>query len=287
MAPTSGLASGLYVEDLSRRATPDRVNCQLIGQLEVASAPLDPVPVVAIHGVLDSSRSFGRLARTLASTRQVIAYDRRGYQRSRGTDDPPRLSGHVDDLLAVLETYTPAGAVVLGHSYGGIVALAAASRGSSLLRGVVSYEPPLSWMPWWTDALDAGSRALVPRPGQDPAEFADEFANVMIGPERWSRLGAAIKAEILLDGRAAATELSDLARAVPFDPTAIHVPVVVVRGSAATARHARGASWFVEHVPGAKLEVLDDAGHQAHLSAPHALGTIVEELAAKVDASRR
>ena len=51
-------------------------------------------------------------------------------------------------------------AVLVGHSYGGDVALATADRHPDLVAGVAVYETPLSWLPWWPNTT-AGSIAVA------------------------------------------------------------------------------------------------------------------------------
>src|ERR1700733_1186202 len=84
----------------------------------------DPM-IVLVHGSLDRAGSFTRVLRRLDDL-HTVAFDRRGYNRSR--DALPlntTLDGQIDDLLEVIDDRP---AVVVGHSYGGDVALGAAAR---------------------------------------------------------------------------------------------------------------------------------------------------------------
>ena len=89
--------------------------------------------VVLVHGSLDRASSFSRVVRRLSDL-HVVTYDRRGYHHSRtggasqGGPDPVSgpgadgaFDGHVADLLEVIGERR---AVVVGHSFGGDVALA-------------------------------------------------------------------------------------------------------------------------------------------------------------------
>src|SRR5271168_5306838 len=101
-------------------------------------APVVPV-VVLVHGSLDRSASFGRVLRRLGDLHTVV-FDRRGYHGSReALPLNTTLDGHVDDLLGVIAGRA---AVVIGHSYGGTVALGAALRGGAdgSIRSVGVYE---------------------------------------------------------------------------------------------------------------------------------------------------
>lgn len=267
------------------------------------------VPLVLVHGVLDSARSFSRLRRSLGPRRRVVSYDRRGYQRSRPAQPVGTgVCGHTGDLLFVLDHYAAGaggegegprrravGAVVLGHSYGAVVALAAAARRPDLVAGVLAYEPPLSWLAWWplgrgpvtgTRGGDGGdSPMLVPGPGEGAPEFTERFMRTMIGDRRYERLSPAARRGLADDGPAAAAELLGLPTRPAFDPAAVSVPVVVARGERATARHVRATDWLAAAVPGARLAVLGGADHGAHISHPAELARLLGELAARVEPS--
>ena len=88
--------------------------------------PATTAPVVVlVHGSLDRSGSFARVVRRLDDL-HTVSYDRRGYHRSRHVVPVHEtLEGHVDDLLQVIDGRP---SVVVGHSYGGAITLAAASR---------------------------------------------------------------------------------------------------------------------------------------------------------------
>ena len=108
------------------------------------------VHVVLVHGSLDRSAGLLKLGRQLDRRFRVSRYDRRGYGRSRPHPGPFTMAGQVDDLVALVssapDATTPC--VIVGHSYGGNVALAVADRHPDLVAAVVTYESPLSWEPW-------------------------------------------------------------------------------------------------------------------------------------------
>lgn len=253
---------------------------------------LESPPVVLVHGVLDSSRSFTRLRRLMSNGTRVVSYDRRGYQRSRAAWR--RAAGvevHVEDLLNIIEGLDAheraLGLVVLGHSYGGVVALAAAQRRPDLVAAVLAFEPPISWQPP-PRGLDVAPREwTVPHLDEDAARFGDRFARMMLGSPRYDRLGADIRAGLADDAVQATFELAELTSLPAFDPTAITVPVIVARGELATHRHVACTDWLAGALPAGRLVVIEGASHAAHISHPKKLATLLDELASVAVAGSR
>lgn len=221
--------------------------------------------VVLVHGALDRSASLARVARLLPEA-TTVRYDRRGYGRSAAARPPSGLDDHVDDLLAVVGAQP---SVLVGHSIGGLVALAAAGRAPALARAVVAYEPPTPWTPWW------GRTRLV----GDPGDVAERFLRRVAGDAAWAALPPRTRQQRRAEGPALVVDLG-AATEVPFDPAAVVAPVVLVRGSAADCRHRRAVDELAALLPGARVAVVDGAGHGGHLTHPDAVAAIVRDLLA-------
>ena len=80
--------------------------------------------VIALHGWLDNAASFNRLGPMLARDYRVVAVDLPGHGHSfhRPPGATYELMDYVRDLAFLLDRAAPEGAVLLGHSLGGIVA---------------------------------------------------------------------------------------------------------------------------------------------------------------------
>ncbi len=221
--------------------------------------------VVLVHGAMDRAASFGRCQRHLGD---VVAerYDRRGYGDSRplgvgGLDD------HVADLLEVLDG-SPA--VVVGHSVGGVVALAAAVRAPELVPGLVLYEPPAPWAPWWREGWEPAP------PGEEPGEAAERFLRRMLGDRTWERFGAAWQDERRAEGPALLADFAIGGTAVDdVEPDRVRAPTVVGCGDRSSARHRRAAEELAAELVDGRLAVLADADHGAHLTCPAAFAELV------------
>ncbi len=235
-----------------------------------APAHLAPL-VVLVHGSLDRSASFRRLARRLPEVR-TLTYDRRGYQGSRHAGEVCGLNGHVDDLLGLVAAVRRARGgspvVVFGHSFGADVALAAAAACPGTFGAVAAYEPPLPWL-----GLRRGPRR---DPGATPEERAERFFRAMVSDGAWERLRPADQDDRRADGPALAAELDSIRHTPAFDPAQVTVPVVLGHGGPASALHHRqGVARLATLLPSAEVVELPGAGHGAHLSHPDHLAALV------------
>ncbi|MFF0595981.1 alpha/beta fold hydrolase [Streptomyces antibioticus] len=93
-------------------------------------------PLLALHGHFGEGRTFTRLARELGDSWRVIALDQRGHGHSDRPADFSR-AGYVEDAAAVLDHLGIGGAVVLGHSLGGVNAYQLAARFPGLVDGLI------------------------------------------------------------------------------------------------------------------------------------------------------
>jgi pimeloyl-ACP methyl ester carboxylesterase len=255
----SALPDGLHVvEHRGDRADPD-----------------DPSPtptVVLVHGSLDRGASFARAVRRLDDL-HVVTYDRRGYHHSRAMPIARSLEEHIADLVAVVGDGP---AVVVGHSYGGAVALGAAVQAPEVIGAVGAYEPPMPWTPWWP------RRSASSIADEDPATFAEGFFRRVVGDAGWDRLSDQARADRHADGPALVAELADLRRKVaPFDVTELRVPLVLGRGGKSVWHHRRAIDALVELVPEAEVIEIPGSAHGAQLSHADAFAALVRRVVAR------
>lgn len=222
------------------------------------TGPANGPIVVLIHGSLDRSSGMARLARETAQFRHVVRFDRRGYNDRWEHPGPLTVTGNVDDIKAIIGSET---AILIGHSYGGQVALAAAARLPKQIVGVSTFETPLSWMSWWpTDT--AGALGVLA--GHELA--GEKFMIRMIGQQRWDSLPERTKAERRREGKTLVTELSALREGPSWQALDIHCPVICAMGSHAATHQQKALEWLVNNIQTACSTVIDDAHHGAHMS---------------------
>ena len=241
----------------------------VVEQPAAETADLVEVPtVVIVHGAMDRSTSFGRVAKQLGDL-HVVRYDRRGYGRSAALP-VGSLRDHVDDLLAIIGDRR---VTVFGHSIGGVIALVAAQEAPDRVRSVLAYEAPAPWSTWWPTA--------PPEPDDDPAEAAERFMRRAIGDHFWARLPARTRADRRAEGEALAADIASLQGAAPYSPGAIAVPVVAAAGSDTTWWHQRATQELAAALPAGEHATIAGAEHGAHLTHPSAVAHLVRRAVAR------
>ena len=200
------------------------------------------------------------------------------------TTVPFTIDEQVADLVEVIGHSSPGDVptVVVGHSYGGNVALAAVDRRPGLIDGVVTYEVPMSWLSWWTG--QAGSDALEWQ--HDPEEAAERFMRRLIGDARWERLPSSTREARRAEGVAMIGELTDLRERQPWHPERITVPVSCLCGEHARPNHRRGAAELSTLLPDARLVEVEGAHHFGPNTHPDAVAAVVIELVDRISRSR-
>jgi 2-succinyl-6-hydroxy-2,4-cyclohexadiene-1-carboxylate synthase len=265
---------------------------------EVRGAGTGPA-ILFLHGFTGRGAEWAPVAASLRRHVPVrtIVIDLLGHGRSDAPADPARhaLDRQAGDIAAILRELGAAPAAVVGYSFGARIALRLAVDHPTAVRSLV-LESPSAGIP------DADARA---RRRQEDRTLADsiERDGIEAFVDTWwetvpvfaseRRLPATTRARLRADrlrnrpdglagslrdaGQGAMTPLHDRL-------SGIGVPVLVIAGSldetgAARARAVAGA------IPGARLEILDDAGHAAHRESARRFRRLVIEFLQEVPAA--
>ncbi|GLC26759.1 alpha/beta fold hydrolase [Roseisolibacter agri] len=245
------------------------------------------VPLVAVNGgLLFDHRSLWPTLAPLAARRQVILYDQRG----RGRSAPPpgvraaRIEHDAGDLPAIRQALGLERWDLLGHSWGGGIAMLAAAQDPGVRRLVLVDAVGVTgdWLPGLhaaglerlgaqdpeaADRLAAFDPDVLGDPDPEthadytmafyPAWFADPTLAPLIPTTRaLSPTGAAVVARLRREGY----DWRDALRALSAPSLVLHGERDVL--PAAQARRT------VAQLPGSRLIVLADAGHMPFWEAP-------------------
>jgi pimeloyl-ACP methyl ester carboxylesterase len=227
---------------------------------------------VLVHGTMDASGSFQRVMERLGDW-NLVTYDRRGWGRSSALGPAP-LAVHAQDLTDVLVGHGPA--VVVGHSFGGTIALTVAATRPDLVQAVVAFEPPLPWLPWWP-ARAPWERTVLDE-GLAPADAAEALMRSVLGDEGWQGTPERIRNQRRAEGPVLVEEMRSLAEEEPsFDPERLECPVVVGGGGASLDHHRLVSRRLADLLPRGVYHELADAGHPAHVTHPESFAALVTE----------
>ena len=121
--------------------------------------------ILCVHGIASSRLDFARLGDALAATHRVFAYDQRGHGDSADVAGALGLTALAADLRAVADSIGTVAAVV-GHSWGGAVALVG---GPKVARALVLVDPMLRVAPgtFARDYVDDLGPTLAIAPGAE------------------------------------------------------------------------------------------------------------------------
>jgi pimeloyl-ACP methyl ester carboxylesterase len=214
------------------------------------------VPVVLLHATLSASAQLAGLGRLLAARGPVFALDRRGSGES--AVPAPQL----------VDAEGLGAAILVGHSFGAIVALEAAWRIPERVIAVVAWEPPYG--PLADEETRAGFAAVAAATarahaaGGAPAA-AEAFLDGVSGEGSWQALSARARAFIAAQGDGAFAD-AGLAGLDPAGLTRIAAPVTILAGTASEAFYAPIARAVVDRVPGARLVTLGGLRHTSPIT---------------------
>jgi pimeloyl-ACP methyl ester carboxylesterase len=267
-----------------------------IHAVEAGSGP----PIVLIHGVTLSVITWARQLAGLADNHRVIAIDQRGHGPSTAGSDGYTLDRLAEDVVEVLYELDVEGAVLVGHSLGGMVTMTAAINSPDRLADhvaglalVATSAHPLANVPvppTVVDRLGAWNERSLVRAGE-------RGRPVIPGDSRltWSmRLayGARPDPAAVELGRTMMTAMSPaslgpLVRSIGSlkireHLSAIDLPTLVVVGSRDLLTPPRHARAIAAGIPEAELVELPGTGHMVMLECPDELNSLLDKFSAEV-----
>jgi pimeloyl-ACP methyl ester carboxylesterase len=252
------------------------------------TGPPGPPPLLVLHGIWESWRTFAASAERLSAGRTVYCLDLRGHGGSERPAGGYRFVDYAADVRAVLPRLGPV-VDVLGHSLGAAVALHAAagwcdpdSAAPSRIRRLVAVEPPVLLSGDWpyVRADMARFRELSRRPVE---EIFQELPASPARTEPWRRMIAQALADTddgvfraMVEGEQGEVDWDTLFSRVHADTLAIGADPAVPGALLTGARMETLAAGL----PSAAVAVLPDAGHHVEIDCAGGFHALVEEFLA-------
>jgi pimeloyl-ACP methyl ester carboxylesterase len=229
-------------------------------------------PVVMIHGAQGDQTMFDGLADAFAPRFRVLTFDQRGSGLSDKPDMPYSMAMLADDAAALMEHVGFADAHVIGVSMGGMIAQELALRHPARVRSLV------------LGCTTAGGPGSIPASSGSAAYSTD----AMSPEERGRALAeAAFTPEFIEKHPEIIASMIEARRRRPIDTVAlanrmkavqghdtrdrlaqIKCPTLVITGREDALIPWENSRLLAESIPGAKLVILEPAGHCFWLEQP-------------------
>lgn len=239
--------------------------------------------VIALHCSGAAGRVFDSYRPLLGSDVRLIAPDLLGSGAEPAWPDGAALSldGELERLAPLLAR-APQGVHLIGHSYGGALALQMALRWPQCVRSLTLYEPvrfrlldPAS--PDWSEIVGIGRRIVALSAARCGDAAAQLFVDYWSGAGTWAALSAPQQTRVAERMPKVAAEFESLfGDDVPAaDFASLGMPVAVLAGDRSPAPALGVARRLVRLCPQARLVRLPGRGHLGALEDPAA---VVQEL---------
>lgn len=230
-------------------------------------------PLVLLHGLGGSSKSWARQLEDLSDARRVIAWDCPGYGES--ADFPggrPTPHDFAKTLLAALDAAAVGDFDLVGHSMGGAVAPWAA-RLAPMRVGRLALSA--TKVAFGADDPSGYDRRLAERRQMDDRTFGRARATGMVGADSpvFDDV-AAIAGDIRLSGYEGAVALLKQADNRAILPT-VEQPTLVIAGARDAIAPIEATRAVADAVPGARHETVADAAHAAYMEQPRAYNALL------------
>lgn len=235
--------------------------------------------LVLVHGSWVDHHEWDQMVPQLAGHFRVVSYERRGHSNSSAPDRQGSVGEDVEDLFGLIRLLGLDPAVVVGNSFGGLVALRLAAAHPEVVAAIVVHEPPglglLADDPVHAEVLQGftarvGEVAAALKAGKY-AEGAELFVDsIALGPGSWERLPVTQQETFI---RNAPTFLDELG-----DPDSLTLdlgqlqhytgPVLLTQGDQSPPMFAAVLDRIHGALPHAQRLTCSGAGHIPHLTHP-------------------
>lgn len=255
--------------------------------------------LVLIHGALTTSHDWrtSPVAQALAATHRITAVDRPGHGRSRRRRFEGTPRDQADQIAEGLEQLGIRRAIVVGHSFGGLVTLALAERHPDLFAAMVLLSPIAFPEPRLMEQLLLAPRAL-PLAGPALSRFAEAmrldamalplFHKIMFHPQdvpaAWQETYPFAD---ILDPQALVFEGEDAAATLPLSAEGtiaigeIQIPAQVLIGTSdKIIDETRQAAAVAALLPKGRIGRIEGGGHMIHHTHPDRILSAIREASA-------
>ncbi|HEY8876877.1 MAG TPA: alpha/beta hydrolase [Roseateles sp.] len=249
-------------------------------------------PVVCLHSSASSGRQWRRLMAAGGEAMQWHAPDLYGHGSRPDWPElmPSQLAVEANGVLASLPFPADRGLHLVGHSYGGAVALQIALQQPQRVLSLTLYEPVAFGVlpalgpnePEWEEICEVAATLGAALDRSDDFGAARGFCAYWQGRDVWPEMDFAQQMRIA-EAMPTVRRHFDALFAAQWSDSLLEVlrmPVQLICGTATRASARRVAQSLAARLPRVKLKMLESAGHMAPIAdAARVNAVILESLA--------
>ena len=248
--------------------------------------------VVLMHGIGGNRSNWHDQLPEFGRYFQAVAWDARGYGDSDDYQGDLDFSDFAIDLARVLDHFDASRSHLVGLSMGGVIALDFVSRWPDRVTTLTLCDS----LPGFSHLSDEQRREFIrlrQEPllaGKEPKDIAPAVAKSLLGkspqPGAFERLVASMSALHKESYLKTIASLANYTRVLELE--AITQPTHVVVGDEDTLTPPATSREMARRIPGARLTVIEGAGHLTNIEQPEAfnravLGFVTEHREKKLD----
>ncbi|MEO1224354.1 MAG: alpha/beta hydrolase [Pseudomonadota bacterium] len=242
--------------------------------------------VVLLHSSGASSRQWRPLIEGHVSSYRFLAPDLIGYGGTGRRDMAGYSPDHEVALVGALLDQFDQPVYLVGHSYGGAVALGAARAFDNRVRGVIAIEPVLFQVlraagetEAWTEIEAVATTHIGHVDRGDLIAAADGFMGYWVGAKAWAAMPESTRAAIIGTMPKIADEwralLTSSVRADDF--CNIAAPIHFIRAEHTTLAAGRVTDVLLAALPDARLSEVKAAGHLSPMTHAEVVNPLIVE----------
>jgi 3-oxoadipate enol-lactonase len=236
--------------------------------------------VMFLHGIGGNREHWRDQLPVFAKPFHAAAWDARGYGDSDDYEGPLSFADVSRDLIRVFDHFGAARAHIVGLSMGGRIAQEFAALFPERVATLTLADTHASFKDFPPETQRSFvSRRLKPlvEEGKSPAEIAPLVARSLMGPNA----SEAMVQRLISSGAKLHKEsyIKTVKSTVDFDRRddlkRIRVPTLVLNGEHDTLTPPAMARDLAAQIPGARLEIIADAGHLINIEQPEVFNRLV------------
>jgi 3-oxoadipate enol-lactonase len=235
--------------------------------------------VVLMHGIGGNRSNWHDQLPEFGRYFHAVAWDARGYGDSDDYDGDLDFGDFGTDLARLLDHFNASRAHLVGLSMGGVIGLDFVSRWPDRVTTLTLCDS----LPGFSHLSDEQRREFIrlrQEPllaGKEPKDIAPAVAKSLLSksprPESFERLVASMSA---LHKESYLKTIASLANyTLVLELEAIRVPTHVVVGAEDTLTPPAASREMARRIPGARLTVIEGAGHLSNIERPEAFNSAV------------